>query len=300
MMISVVIPSYNGAKHLPIIMEALRSQKRPADEVIVVLDGSTDGSDRFLKSVSHEITLRVVKQDNKGRSAARNRGVAEARGDLIVCFDDDVLPASDSLNRHEVFHTNNTRAILGGAVLEDPECTEEICLWRNWLHSQWVGSGLSIESLTASSLVLSAANLSLSKKLFDDLSGFDEGLRDCEDFDLAARAFSEKIPIYYDPSNKSFHRGFESLVEYAKRQREYRDAYEQLVVLRQNTSYSNLYLKYKKKISFSKSIIYFFVPGKGLNWIDKGYLNFLPRKLKFVLTSRLFAALTVYYPNRIL
>ena len=87
MYVSVVIPTYNSG---PLVVEAVNSvlaQTRPADEIIVVDDGSTDDTAERLAAFG--AAVRYVRKDNGGVSTARNRGVAEASGDWIAFLDAD-------------------------------------------------------------------------------------------------------------------------------------------------------------------------------------------------------------------
>lgn len=80
------------------VTEVLR-QLDPADELIVVSDGSTDGTDAVVAGVS-DARLRLLRQEpQQGKNAALNRGVAEARGDLLVFTDANALPAPGALDR---------------------------------------------------------------------------------------------------------------------------------------------------------------------------------------------------------
>jgi glycosyltransferase involved in cell wall biosynthesis len=88
-MITVVIPVYNRAELLPLTLACLLKQTRPADEILVVDDGSTDDSANVAESFSPKV--RVIRQSNQGPSAARNRGLFEARGEWIHFFDSDDL-----------------------------------------------------------------------------------------------------------------------------------------------------------------------------------------------------------------
>jgi len=86
--ISVVMPLYNGAHD---VLRAVHSvfQQQVADlELIVVNDGSTDGGEKIVRDLNDE-RIQIIDQNNKGVSAARNRGVAEAKGDLIAFLDAD-------------------------------------------------------------------------------------------------------------------------------------------------------------------------------------------------------------------
>jgi glycosyltransferase involved in cell wall biosynthesis len=88
MSISVVIPLYNKAPHIKRTLQSVLSQTVLPDEIIVVDDGSTDGGGEIVKSLSVP-GLRLIRQENQGVSAARNRGIAEAEGELIAFLDSD-------------------------------------------------------------------------------------------------------------------------------------------------------------------------------------------------------------------
>ena len=94
-MISVVIPAYNAERSIEATLRALSSQAFEAPfEVIVVDDGSTD---RTAEIVARHPEVRLIRQPNEGPSVARNRGVAEARGEIVVFTDADCVPTPDFL-----------------------------------------------------------------------------------------------------------------------------------------------------------------------------------------------------------
>lgn len=90
--ISIIVPCYNAEKFLRATLESALGQTRPPMEIIVIDDGSTDGSAAIAESFGPPV--RVIRQANQGESVARNRGIAEAQGDYLFFLDaDDLLDA---------------------------------------------------------------------------------------------------------------------------------------------------------------------------------------------------------------
>jgi len=85
--ISVVVPVYNAEKYIAQALDSLISQTLPPDEIIVVNDGSTDGSAEVVASFASRVKL--VSQENSGTANARNRGLQESTGDLLAFLDAD-------------------------------------------------------------------------------------------------------------------------------------------------------------------------------------------------------------------
>lgn len=95
--ISVIIPAYNRAALIGTTLESLLAQTLPAAEIIVVDDGSTDGTPEVAEAFGSPV--RVIRQENAGPAAARNRGFKESRGSFIHFFDSDDIAIP---NKHEV------------------------------------------------------------------------------------------------------------------------------------------------------------------------------------------------------
>ena len=114
---SVVIPTFNRREHLLRCLEKLAQQRIQTSrfEVIVIDDGSTDGTQRALESLNVPYSLRYFYQENKGPATARNRGIVEAKNDIIVFIGDDILVTHDFIAEHLTAHQENPD--LGIAVL---------------------------------------------------------------------------------------------------------------------------------------------------------------------------------------
>ena len=115
--VSVVIPTFNRIDTLPEVLEALaRQEGAPSFEVIVVDDGSTDATPRFLaERPADDLPLRALRQENRGPAAARNAGVAIARGEWVAFLGDDTVPTAGWL-RH-LFEAIERRGDASGAVI---------------------------------------------------------------------------------------------------------------------------------------------------------------------------------------
>jgi glycosyltransferase involved in cell wall biosynthesis len=87
--VSVIIPTFNRSAMVREAVESVLSQTSDEFELIVVDDGSTDGTGAALEPYSASLSL--VRQENRGVSAARNRGAAVARGELLAFLDSDDL-----------------------------------------------------------------------------------------------------------------------------------------------------------------------------------------------------------------
>ncbi len=99
--LSVIIPTYNRMDVLPEVLAGLeRQEQAPSFEVVVVDDGSTDGTGEWLAGRRFEVSVDVLSQDNAGPAAARNRGVRHARGGRVAFLGDDTVPSRGWLASH--------------------------------------------------------------------------------------------------------------------------------------------------------------------------------------------------------
>ena len=108
MLVSVIIPAYNAQRFVRTTLLSARAQIYTDLEIIIVNDGSTDETADIVESMAKtDKRIRVVYQTNSGLAAARNRGIAEARGDYIAPLDADDLWHPQNIARQ-------IEAIMGG------------------------------------------------------------------------------------------------------------------------------------------------------------------------------------------
>ncbi len=105
--VSVVVPTYQRRPALGRLLDALARQEGAADgafEVVVVADGSTDGTRELLAAYAAPYPLLALWKPNGGRAAACNAGVRAARGELVALLDDDMTPAPGFVAAHRAAH----------------------------------------------------------------------------------------------------------------------------------------------------------------------------------------------------
>lgn len=129
LLISVIIPAYNYAHHLPRALDSVLVQAAADVELIVVNDGSTDGTASVLQNYQFRNPgLRVIHQSNSGAAAARNRGVLEARGcyALMLDADDELVDGAIDCLRSLVEAQPQAGLFLGGQVSVFPDGAERL------------------------------------------------------------------------------------------------------------------------------------------------------------------------------
>jgi glycosyltransferase involved in cell wall biosynthesis len=176
-LVSVILPTYNRAWSLRQAVDSVLAQEGVRFELIVVDDGSTDETQRLLADYGDRI--RSIRQENRGVSAARNRGISHCRGDLIALLDSDDQWLPGKLATQVAFFEDHPDALI---------CqTEEIWI-RNGArvnpkrrHKKPSGD---IFEASCHLCLVSPSAVMMRRELFDRVGRFDETLPACEDYDL--------------------------------------------------------------------------------------------------------------------
>lgn len=179
--VSVVIPTYDRADLLPQAVESALAQSYPNVEIVVVDDGSTDGTAALLASWGERI--RSLRLDRAGPSGARNAGIREATGEFVAFLDSDDVWMPDKLARQmEVFRAHPGTGMVGGG------CRYIDAKGRPLPMEEAGPDVVTLEELQIfTALPGSASNVLVRRALLDEVGGFDEDLHRAEDRELWMR-----------------------------------------------------------------------------------------------------------------
>jgi glycosyltransferase involved in cell wall biosynthesis len=150
--VSVVVPAYNAEAVLDRCLAAILGSTRPALEVLVIDDGSTDETPRI--AVRHGVRLLRTARARSGPATARNLGAREARGSILLFVDSDVIVRPDTLDRAaRILEDDPETAAVFGSYDDDPAEPDFLSQYKNlqhhWVHQHgnpvastfWAGCG---------------------------------------------------------------------------------------------------------------------------------------------------------------
>ncbi len=210
---SVVIPTFNRLVDLQRVLRALSRQRGAQDvrlEIIVVDDGSTDGTDRWLVENRHRTELIVVRQDNAGPAAARNRGAAVAQGEVLLFLGDDTEPDDDwlviHLEEHRLFSPEHPAMAVVGYTGFPSNQDSPFCRYINEYGAQF-GYTLIEEPGDVPFNFFYTSNVSMPRRVFEELGGFREDFAAAawEDIEFAYRARRAGLRLRYQPRARTIH-----------------------------------------------------------------------------------------------
>ena len=192
---SIVIPVYNAQATLPAAVASVLDQTDSDWELILIDDGSADGSLMQMLSYSHDdARIRAVSQSNKGPSVARNLGAEIARGEFLAFLDADDMWDADKLATHCAFHAANADIAASFARVEFRDIAASARNTAATLSTVPVGP-LTLPQVIAENPVCTTSNLVIRRDVFTALGGFCPSKVHAEDQEFVARAIDSGVGI---------------------------------------------------------------------------------------------------------
>lgn len=206
--ISVIIPTYNRLFRLKQVITALEAQQysHHAFEVIIVSDGSTDGTHDYLQQLVTPLTLQWVTQKNSGPAAARNNGVRLATGEYILFLDDDVVPQPQLIAEHMRMHQNSDQEVVVLGPMLSPEGFS-MAPWVRWEQAMLMKQYAAMQrgDWVPTARQFYTGNASLRRSHILAVNGFNENFRRAEDVELAYRLAERDIGFVFNPNAVGMH-----------------------------------------------------------------------------------------------
>lgn len=219
--ISVVIATHNRRvlleRTLPTVVDQDLDPARY--EVIVVLDGCTDGSAAFINSFKTECEVRLVEQHpNQGQAKAANAGAKAARGKYLLFLDDDLLCERSLLRAHlEVRESMDSKVLVYGAIPVSDECPETLAAeWTRQAMCKWLARVERDGAVTLPDDASVDANSSISREIFLACGGFDESFLSArQNEELGLRLWHDGLHFVYAPAAVAHHVSIKSNYAFA-------------------------------------------------------------------------------------
>jgi glycosyltransferase involved in cell wall biosynthesis len=205
--VSIIVPAYNASSTLDRCLNALMAQTRAPDEIIVIDDGSTDDTAQIAASYG----VRVVRQDNQGPAAARNRGVEVSTGDLLLFTDSDCAPVDGWVAQMVAALADPAIAGVRGAYL-----TKQRSLVARFVQLEYEDRYRRMRGRRSIDFV-DTYSAGYRRPVFEAVHGFDESLRIDEDQELSFRISEAGYRLTFAPDAQVYHIHDESIGEYVRR-----------------------------------------------------------------------------------
>jgi len=226
--VSVLIPTFNRKDVLKKAIEAYLGQSalKEVAEILIIDDGSTDGTDALVAEAarSSPVPIRYYRQANRGQAAARNVGIREARSELVLFTDDDIIPAPDLVDQHLRSHERHAEphfAVLGYVTWATEVRATPFMRWLGldgplFAYAHFAGrTDLDFRAFYTCNLSLKTDFLRKNGMFDEDFKGYG-----WEDTELGYRLERKGLRLLYNPAALAYHYKFVSFAEACRRAQE--------------------------------------------------------------------------------
>lgn len=265
--LSVIIPTYNRKEILKKCLNALFNQTYPKSdcEIIVIDDGSTDGTETTVREIMEKspVGLKYFKQENKGPAAARNVGIKNANGKIILFIGDDIIATPTLLEEHANWHRrypDDNVAVLG-YVTWSPEI--KITPFMKWLEDGGPQFNYYkiMDKIEVDSGYFYTSNISLKRHFLIDGGLFDEDFPYAayEDTEIGYRLDKKGLKLLFNKYAIGYHHHFTTLKHACQRMIKVGESKQILMKKIGNQRKHFSKLLFRKFLSKIKFILYYFI-----------------------------------------
>ena len=208
--LSVIIPTYNrkATLHVCLATLALQADVNERWEVIVVDDGSTDGTEEVCRKFPACLPLEYVRQENAGAGSARRTAVEHARGEYLLLINDDTMACRNLLAEHlriqAEFRREKKIAVLGNFCYPE-EARERALTYFLSKHPMFFPQVTLEPGLHSESAYFISCNLSIRRQGVESVGSFDAAFRVAEDTEIGVRLNAAGYQVFYHPAAAAIH-----------------------------------------------------------------------------------------------
>ena len=218
--ISVIIPTYNRKSELQTLLHSLNSQTVPPThlEIIVVDDGSTDGTTEWLLKHKDEfnVPISLYTQVRGGPGAARNAGMEKAKGDIFAFTDTDCIAQPEWLaSLIEPFTSEKIGAVGGSEIINDSDPLLMRCFHYLMTAPLTTGGLRGKRGKRLAHFYPRTFNMAISRKVYQQTGGF-KPLFQAEDIELSYRIKQEGFKLVYEDSARVYHKRRNTVAQFVR------------------------------------------------------------------------------------
>ena len=203
--VSILVPAYNVESFIDDTIESVVGQTFAPIEIVVVNDGSTDGTREVLARYESQ-GVRVIDQPNAGAAAARNRALAESTGDAVLFLDGDDLVGSDHIERLVASLAGSREHVAMGEWARFSGDPSTATFTRRPAYRDAGGVDWIVDDWTGGRPMTQSGTFLLPRALLDLTGGWDERLSLIDDFEFFARVIARSAGIRFAPGAHLFYR----------------------------------------------------------------------------------------------